>query len=741
MSARQDDLLPRLDWSLVPISLAVLGLCLMYTFAQAFWAIDSGFTINGGWMVIHVDSCKRYPAWCENNPGRLYVGDEIVEIGGVTREEYLNDKTLLLYRGYQRGDLVPITVRRARGLETIQWRLPGLSGKAQVVALVGLLFYGPFWLAGTTVLLFLRPRGVQWLLLVLVNFVTAVWLATGIVSFARVAAASLVMHALAWLLIPLYWHLHMLVPTPLFRRRPRWLVPALYMGAAVISAIELFQEVSQSAYMLGPLLAMVGSLGLLLYRLFDRASGSAHRATYLMLAGIGLSMGPGLVLGVVGSLIDPTVTQAATISAALLAVPILPLSYTYAIYRRRVGGLEFRAHRLFSTYAFALVYGTTFALALLLGNRLLATDELDPVEFAGRSLVLNVVISMAFVLASADLRGRFQRAVGRAIYGTEYDADDIVHYFAPRIAAAVDRGTLSHILTYQLAPSLLVRQWALYLLEQGEPALLCGQGIAPDGGLSTRDEAERLLVRGSRYWPPVAEMPAALDWVRVVISLRAGQDEIGLWLFGARDPDDFYPLDDIRLLNTLASQVAVAIRNIQLHEQAQREIEERKRAEVSLRQERDRSQQYLDVAGVIILALDREGNIQMVNRRGHEILGYDRRELEGRNWFEMCLPERARAEVRALFRDLLSGNANVSQIHREPVLTRSGEERLIVWRNALIRDDTGAIVGTLSSGEDVTDYVGLSALSPGASSEQRIGSLGAPRARGQVDAQDHRETR
>ena len=38
-----------------------------------------------------------------------------------------------------------------------------------------------------------------------------------------------------------------------------------------------------------------------------------------------------------------------------------------------------------------------------------------------------------------------------------------------------------------------------------------------------------------------------------------------------------------------------------------------------------------------------------------------------------------------------------------PMLTRSGEERLIEWRNTLLRDDAGRVIGTFSSGADITD--------------------------------------
>jgi len=37
---------------------------------------------------------------------------------------------------------------------------------------------------------------------------------------------------------------------------------------------------------------------------------------------------------------------------------------------------------------------------------------------------------------------------------------------------------------------------------------------------------------------------------------------------------------------------------------------------------KERARQYLDIAGVAFVALDNEGNIALINRRGLEILGY-----------------------------------------------------------------------------------------------------------------------
>jgi PAS domain S-box-containing protein len=54
-----------------------------------------------------------------------------------------------------------------------------------------------------------------------------------------------------------------------------------------------------------------------------------------------------------------------------------------------------------------------------------------------------------------------------------------------------------------------------------------------------------------------------------------------------------------------------------------RDITESRRFDQQIIQERDTAQRYLDVAGVMILALDVAGNITLINRRGCNILGYD----------------------------------------------------------------------------------------------------------------------
>ena len=58
--------------------------------------------------------------------------------------------------------------------------------------------------------------------------------------------------------------------------------------------------------------------------------------------------------------------------------------------------------------------------------------------------------------------------------------------------------------------------------------------------------------------------------------------------------------------------------------------------------------------------------------------------------------------VKRIFADLMNGNLEPHELVEERVITRTGEERIVAWHNSILRDATGRIVATLSSGNDIT---------------------------------------
>ncbi|MFW9909624.1 MAG: PAS domain S-box protein [Candidatus Thorarchaeota archaeon] len=115
-----------------------------------------------------------------------------------------------------------------------------------------------------------------------------------------------------------------------------------------------------------------------------------------------------------------------------------------------------------------------------------------------------------------------------------------------------------------------------------------------------------------------------------------------------------------------------------------------------------RAQMYLDVAGVILMVLDTMGRIILLNRKGHEILGYDNGEAIGESWFAQ-VPESERAAVEENFHKLISGELSKIDYIERSIINRSGERRTIAWRTNILKDDQGRAIGLISSGEDITE--------------------------------------
>jgi len=199
------------------------------------------------------------------------------------------------------------------------------------------------------------------------------------------------------------------------------------------------------------------------------------------------------------------------------------------------------------------------------------------------------------------------------------------------------------------------------------------------------DEATDRVLRG-RGEVEIVGAPSAI-WLGVPLIVDG--TTTGAMVVQHYSDSNAYGQAELRMLEFVSSQVARSI--------------ERKRAERALGQERDRIQKYLDIAEVMLLALDRNGTIVLINRKGASILGYEEAELVGKNWFDTCIRTGDKEQVRKVFEEIMAGRGEQQEYHENFILMKSGEERNIAWHNAIVTDDAGLAQGSLSSGEDITE--------------------------------------
>jgi len=73
-------------------------------------------------------------------------------------------------------------------------------------------------------------------------------------------------------------------------------------------------------------------------------------------------------------------------------------------------------------------------------------------------------------------------------------------------------------------------------------------------------------------------------------------------------------------------------------------------ARLYFRNEIARAERYLQISKAMIIGLDRNGNVNMINRQGCETLGYSEKELLGKNRFETAVSEYTREDIYNVFR-------------------------------------------------------------------------------------------
>ena len=135
-----------------------------------------------------------------------------------------------------------------------------------------------------------------------------------------------------------------------------------------------------------------------------------------------------------------------------------------------------------------------------------------------------------------------------------------------------------------------------------------------------------------------------------------------------------------------------------------RDITDRKRMEEAVVSSELKWRNILVNTPQIGVALNPDGRIVFVNQHFLKITGWSEKEIMGRNWFDLFIPEDIREEILKLFdRVMKQEDGHGFSTHENEILTKCGELRHIAWANVLSRDMHGGIVDVTCLGIDLTE--------------------------------------
>ncbi|HOI31825.1 MAG: PAS domain S-box protein [Bacteroidales bacterium] len=161
--------------------------------------------------------------------------------------------------------------------------------------------------------------------------------------------------------------------------------------------------------------------------------------------------------------------------------------------------------------------------------------------------------------------------------------------------------------------------------------------------------------------------------------------------------------DEIRMLILQVQTYNVRISEKQRLLTIAHEVTDQKKYERQIINEKYKAQQYLDIAGSVIIGIKPDHTISLINQAGCKLAEFEKPEMIGQAWFKFLKNCKETNEIEE-FLDKCFLDKNVPDKTLETKLVvLSGKTYYYIWKNNLIYNENGQIEILLFSGIDITE--------------------------------------
>jgi two-component system, NtrC family, sensor kinase len=401
---------------------------------------------------------------------------------------------------------------------------------------------------------------------------------------------------------------------------------------------------------------------------------------------------------------------------AVLSLPLIPLTWAYAILRYRLMDVdvifqEGYVYTLATLAVLSVFYGLIFTVS---GSG----------ELRGTAMVALILIA-AFVFQ--PIRNWIQEQLDRHyFYKDRYDYRRTLIEFARELGSPTNLGEMLESVTDRLIRTLGIRHVAFFVWDDGESKFrlelasnrrgkqtenvpygldMSFLSASPKKPYLFFERTRNLLDVVSHEMPVSARRSIAELELTYYLPCSARGRTIAYLGVSRTETGDFLSSEDVELLVTLSGYVGIAVDNSMLYQSLARKVEEYEKL-------KEFSENIVESINVGILAADLEDRVESWNSQIEKLTGISREKALGRKLGELLpadLCERLGAGVENVYKFVLKPNEVTLNIAIAPLISRDGAQigRLIIFDDVtdraelerrLVQADKLSSIGLLAAG-------------------------------------------